>query len=286
MLKLLKEFYVWLKKGKVGMQKANDYSRDGIRQELDKLGLRDVELSFFEEIGSTNTEMKNRLFDTGIPEKPWLFIAKRQSAGKGRLGRSFESPDAGVYMSILFPSDFSGARLTAYVAVMVLEAIEELSGINADIKWVNDIYFGGKKLSGILCEGIINAEEARLEASVIGIGINVLQTEFSKDVSEIATSLEEASGKKISRAELVARIAEKILKNLPGASEKELMEKYRSKSNLLGKLLKVTRGDESFFARAVDINEKAELIVVKETGEKIALNSGEVSAKIKQDNLT
>ncbi len=284
MLKSSKEFYVPLKKGNVVMQKASDHSRDSIRRELDKLGLSDVELSFFEEIPSTNTEMKNRCFVNGVPGNPWLFVAKRQSAGRGRLGRSFVSPEAGIYMSILFPGDFSGARLTAYVAVMVAEAIEELSGISVDIKWVNDIYYGGKKLAGILCEGIINADTSCLAASVIGIGINVLKTDFPKEISDIAVSLEEASGEKISRSRLVAAITEKILKRLPTLSEKELIEKYKSKSNLLGKTLEVLRQDGSFFAKAVDINEKAELIVVKASGERIALNSGEVSAKIKTDN--
>lgn len=266
------------------MQKASDYSQSSIRLELDKLGLQDVKLYFFEEIASTNTALKKLCLDEGLPEKPCLFVARRQSAGRGRLGRRFESPDAGVYMSILYPKDFGGARLTAYVAVMLAEAIEELSGISVDIKWVNDIYYGSRKLSGILCEGIINADEARLEASVIGIGINVLKTQFSEGISGIATSLEAASGKKISRAELAARIVEKILKKLPDIPESELIEKYKAKSNLLGRELRVTRGDEVFFAKAVDINEKAELIVIDERGEKIALNSGEVSAKIKKDN--
>ena len=265
------------------MSKDIDYSRDSIRQELDKLGLKDVKLSFFEEIGSTNTEMKACCHSFGVPGGPSLFVARRQSAGRGRLGRRFESPDAGIYMSLLFPYDFGGAQLTAYVAVMLAEAIEELSGLSPDIKWVNDLYAGEKKLAGILCEGIINPETLKLSASVIGIGVNVLKTEFSKEVSEIATSVEEASGRVISRPELVALITEKILKRLPTLSESELMEKYKSKSNLLGEMLKITRGDESFFARAIDINEKAELIVVKETGERLVLNSGEVSAKIKRE---
>lgn len=284
MLKSIKEFYVWLKKGNVVMQKASEHSEDSIRFELDKLGLFDVELSFFEEISSTNTEMKNRCREESFLKKMQLFVARRQSAGKGRLGRSFESPDAGVYMSLLFPGNFGGARLTAYVAVTVADAIEELSGASLDIKWVNDIYCKDKKLAGILCEGIISPEDGKLAASVVGIGINVLKTDFSAEVAKIATSVEDVSGKRISRAELIAKITEKILKKLPATPEWELMREYKSKSNLLGKELKITRGTESFFARAVDINDMAELIVVKESGEKIALNSGEVSAKIKSDN--
>ncbi len=266
------------------MPKDSIYSRDSIRLELDKLGLSCVELYFFEEISSTNTEIKRQYIASQIPKKPCIFVARRQNAGRGRLGRSFESPDAGIYMSILLPGERDGAVLTAYVAVLAAEAIEEITGVSIDIKWVNDLYLSGRKLSGILCEGIINAESGRLEASVIGIGINVLKANFPKEISDIAVSLEDVAGKAFSRSEITARVAEKIIKALPSRSPDELIGKYKSKSNLLGKTVKVTRGDDSFFARAVDINEKAELIVAKETGEKIALNSGEVSAKIKFDN--
>ena len=268
----------------VGESKDIDYSRDNIRQELDKLGLSHVELSFFDEIDSTNTEIRKQYAASKIQGSPCIFVARRQSAGRGRLGRQFESPDAGIYMSVLLPEAKDGAVLTAYVAVMAAEAIEEISGAVPDIKWVNDLYLSGRKLSGILCEGIINAESGKLEASVVGIGINVLKADFPKEISDIAISLEEATGKAYSRAEIAARVAEKIIKELPHRSPSQLIEKYKSKSNVLGKTVKVTRGDESFFARAVDINEKAELVVVKETGEVLALNSGEVSAKIKFDN--
>ena len=284
MLKSNKEFYVLPKKGEIVVQKAKDHSRDSIRRELNKLGLSDVELSFFEEIPSTNTEMKSRCIELGTPSKPWLFVARRQSAGRGRLGKSFESPDAGVYMSVLLPGERDGATLTACVAVMAAEAIEELSGVSLDIKWVNDLYLGKRKLSGILCEGIVGRESLRLEASVIGIGVNVLKAKMSDELSDIAVSLEEATGKKYSRSLLVARITEKIVKQMPKRSLSEIIAKYKSKSNLLGKELTVTRGNERFFARAVDINEKAELIVVKDTGETLALNSGEVSTGIKNDN--
>ena len=187
-------------------------------------------------------------------------------------------------MSILLPGEIDGAVLTAYVAVMAAEAIEELSGASLEIKWVNDLYLSGRKLAGILSEGIINAENGKIEASVIGIGINVLKTDFPKEIADIAISLEDAIGKVFSRAEIVANVAKKIIKELPMRSGEELIRTYKLKSNLLGKTVKVIRGNESFFARAIDINEKAELIVESETGERIALNSGEISAKIKEDN--
>ncbi|MBQ7332742.1 MAG: biotin--[Clostridia bacterium] len=262
------------------MQKAGDYSRDSIRRELDRLGLSCVELSFFEEITSTNTEMKKNYLAGDLSENPSIFVARRQSAGRGRLGKSFCSPDAGIYMSLLLPGDFGGAKLTAYVAVMTSEAIEEISGIRTNIKWVNDVYASGRKLAGILCEGLVNPDSLRIEASVVGIGINVLKTDFPKEISDIAISLEEASGEKYSRAALIAHIAEKILGKMRELSEKELIEKYKSKSNVIGKTVKVTSGYESFFAEAVDINEKAELVVKKHTGETVVLNSGEISIKL------
>ena len=266
------------------MPKDKVYSSDSIRLELNTLGLSYAELYFFEEIGSTNTEIKRQYMGSFIPKKPCIFVARRQSGGRGRLGRSFASPDAGIYMSILLPEGKDGAILTAYVAVMASEAIEEITGTSLDIKWVNDLYLSDRKLAGILCEGIISAESGKIEASVIGIGINVLKAELPKEISDIAVSLEDATGKVFSRAEIVARIAKKIIEDLPLRTHAELIEKYKSKSNLLGKTVKVTRGNESFFARAIDINDKAELIVKTDTGGIVALNSGEVSAKIKLDN--
>ena len=260
-----------------------DYSLEGVRGELDKRGLFDVRLSFFDEVASTNLELK-RLCTAADYEKPILYVAKSQTAGKGRMGRSFLSPDAGVYMSLLLPTDSSGAILTAHAAVMVAEAVEELSGAVTEIKWVNDIYISGRKLAGILCEGLIDIKTGALGAAVVGIGINVLKTGFPKEISDIAVSLEEATGKRFSRAELVARVTEKLIKELPQRTSRELIEKYKYKSNVLGKRVLVTRGDESFFAKAVDINEKAELVVLSDTGESVRLNSGEVSVRTRFDN--
>ena len=262
------------------MQNVSEYSHDSISRELDNLGLFDVKLSFFEEIASTNVEMKEYCISSGIPEKPLIFVAKQQSAGKGRLGKSFVSLDAGVYDSFLFPCEEYGADLTARVAVMVSEAIEELSGIETDIKWVNDVYFSGRKLAGILCEGIVNPESLRLEAVIIGIGINVLKTDFPKEISDIAVSLADASGKSVSRSELVALLAEKIFRQMPTVHKDELIKKYKSKSTVIGKMLTVLRAGESFSAKAIDINEKAELVVLNEDGQIIALNTGEVSIKL------
>ena len=111
-------------------------------------------------------------------------------------------------------------------------------------------------------------------------GINVFKTEFPREISDIAVSLEELCGKKVSRTKLVGAIAEKIFKKLSNSSEADLIKKYKSKSNVLGKMLKVICAEESFFARAVDINENAELTVLKDTGELVTLNSGEVSIKL------
>jgi len=260
-----------------------DYSLESVRVALDKCGLFDVRLSFFDEIDSTNLELKRR-FGAADSQKPILCVAKSQTAGKGRMGRSFLSPDAGVYMSLLLPTESSGAILTAYAAVMVAEAVEELSGAVTEIKWVNDIYLSGRKLSGILCEGLIDIKTGALRAAVVGIGINVLKTEFPKEISDVAVSLEEVTGKRFSRAKLVARVTEKLIKELPQLTSRALIEKYKSKSNVLGKRVFVTRGDESFFAKAVDINEKAELVVLNDAGQSVCLNSGEVSVRTKFDN--
>ena len=130
---------------------------------------------YFEELDSTNSYLKE-MAAKGAQEGT-IIIANRQSAGRGRLGRSFFSPEEkGIYMSILLRPDISLERavlITSMAAVAVAEAIEQVSGIQTKIKWVNDIFLNKKKVCGILTEAGIDAETGTLEYAVLGIGVNV-----------------------------------------------------------------------------------------------------------------
>ena len=212
-----------------------------------------------------------------------VVITEKQNGGKGRLGRPFYSPEGnGLYMSVLCRPEINvdcAPLITSFTAVAVAKAIEKLSGQDVNIKWVNDVYMNGKKICGILTEAGFDFEGGTEDYAVIGIGINVLGTDFPEELINIATSIEKETGLKISRNDLAAE----VLNNLENMSceikNKKYLDTYRKKSNVIGKRIKVTYGSQVFYAEALDINENAALIVKTEDGIK-TLNSGEVSIKL------
>jgi len=157
--------------------------------------------------------------------------------------------------------------------------LNALYGIDAKIKWVNDIYSNGKKLCGILCEGVFN-NEGCYEKSIIGIGINVLKSLFPADISDIAISLEDVvPDAKIDRNLIITSIVNRFYQ-LINYNEKKLVEKYKALSLMLDKTITVISVDGNYVAKVIDIDSTAQLIIQKPNGEIIALNSGEISIKI------
>lgn len=207
---------------------------------------------------------------------PAVFIARGQTLGRGRRGRSFNSEEgAGLYISFLFKEDVradEAVKITARAAVAACRAIEKTTGHSAGIKWVNDIYSGGKKLGGILTEGEIDAETGRLSYAVSGIGINIKKRTFPEELSDIATTLEDECGIAPSPEVLAEALTEEFF------SARDYMAEYRERLLVLGKEITVRRlTGEVFDARAIDITENAALIVEKENGEREELLSAEVS---------
>jgi BirA family biotin operon repressor/biotin-[acetyl-CoA-carboxylase] ligase len=120
-------------------------------------------------------------------QRPAVVVATYQSGGRGRLGRTFFSPKGGLYLSVLLPMGFtleSAQLITSAASVAALEAIEHVSGKQCLIKWVNDLYWEGKKVCGILTEGVLGVESGSLSAVVVGIGINfcIPQAAFPEDL--------------------------------------------------------------------------------------------------------
>lgn len=233
------------------------------------------------ETDSTNNYAKE-LAITGKRNKT-VVITEKQNGGKGRLGRPFYSPEGnGLYMSVLFRPEInvdSAPLITSFTAVAVAEAVEKLSGQDVNIKWVNDVYMNGKKICGILTEAGFDFEGGTVDYAVIGIGINVLGTDFPDELINIATSIEKETGLKISRNDLAAEVLNNLENMSNGIKDKKYLDIYRKKSNVIGKRIKVTYGSQVFYAEALDINENAALIVKTDNGIKI-LNSGEVSIKL------
>ena len=251
-------------------------SIEKIQEYLVNKGLQNLPIYYYEETDSTNERAKEFAKNGGTRA---VFIAERQTAGRGRMGRRFESDGGvGIYVSfLLFPTikPSEAARLTVTAAVSLSRAIAECTGTVAKIKWVNDLELSGRKVAGILTEGSAR-NESTLEYAIVGIGVNVYKRKFSNEISDIATTIEDATGKIISREELIGRL---ILEMLSERDFSETIAYYKENSSIIGKDVTVFRGDEVFAARAVDVTDGGELTVVLPDGRIENLYCGEVSVR-------
>ena len=251
-------------------------SKEKIIDELNKLGVPPIEIHFYECADSTNTRAKEWA-KYSAEKRPAVFIANEQSAGRGRRGRSFVSEGgAGIYISILTYPEESGAdatATTARAAVTLAKATESLSECDIKIKWVNDLYLGGKKLAGILTEGEMD-KDGKVAYQVVGMGINVYKNAISDEISDIATSIEGETGIGIDRSKLAAAIIKYHL-NYNG----DFYTEYKSRSFIIGKKVTVIKLSESYEAKVVDIDSDFSLIIERD-GKQERLFTGEISIKI------
>ncbi len=228
---------------------------------------------------STNRVAKS-LGDAGAADGTAV-IADTQSAGRGRLGRAFDSPaGAGLYLSLLtyptLPAE-SLPLLTVAAAVAARRAIAGLVGQAPDIKWVNDLYFGEKKVAGILCESAFDGTGRPLY-SVVGIGINTRRRRFPDELRDIAASIEEAIGVPCDRAALAARLLDSLYEVLPAAQSPAVLAEYRAASSLIGKRVRIVGEGEALY-RVTDIDERCALVLMDECGTRRTLATGEVSVR-------
>lgn len=240
------------------------------------------DVKIFSELDSTNRYLKE-LAREGAKEGI-VIIANQQSAGRGRLGRSFFSPaGSGIYMSILLRPEVDlqkSVRITSMAAVAVARAIEKVSGIEAKIKWVNDIFLNGKKVCGILTESGINTVTGTLDYAVLGIGINVGKIEFPEELKNIATSVCNECKYTVTRNELIVEILKELEYWYPSLQDGSFLKESRERSLLLGKeILVVGTGESGYQAKALDLDDMGHLWIEK-AGKKELLHSGEVSIKI------
>jgi BirA family biotin operon repressor/biotin-[acetyl-CoA-carboxylase] ligase len=220
---------------------------------------------------------RNMLKDRNI-----AVITGKQLSGRGRRGRPFSSPKGGLYMSIAFHPVISLESLqliTAYTAVIVGNAIETVTGLKTQIKWVNDLYLDNKKLCGILTESVISVENKDLNTLVIGIGINInkLPEDFPfKDTSVALCDFVED----VDRNLLAAEILNNFEKGFNTIEDKSFIKAYRERSCVIGKTVTVLRPDREFTAKAIDIDDNAALIIEHKGGKRELLNSGEISLRL------
>lgn len=218
-------------------------------------------------------------------------VANEQSAGRGRLGRSFHSPkDAGIYFSVLLRPTCEPAeivQITAWTGVAIARAVERTTGTRPDIKWVNDLMMGGRKICGILTEMSVESETGTIQYVVVGIGVNVNQeiSDFPEELREIAGSIAMAVGHPVRRARLTACMIEEMDKMRMAwpSGREDYLKAYREMCISTGREVLVTdaRHTGEFpkpgFCEAV--NDDFSLRIRYEDGSYENVSSGEVSVK-------
>lgn len=226
------------------------------------------------EVSSTNTLIKE-LAAQGAAEGA-VIIAERQTAGRGRRGRSFFSPEgSGLYLSLLLRPSFSTEHITTAAAAAAALAIEEVSGRAADIKWVNDIWLDGHKVCGILCE-------AGSGFVVVGVGVNVTAPPqgFPEELKDIAGAVfTDGNAPDNARLRIGAAFLNHFTRFYTNMDAREHYPEYRQRCFLLGQEINVLRGGEAIPATAIDINEHCHLLVRYADGSEEYLSSGEVSIR-------
>ena len=240
-------------------------------------------LYFHEIVDSTNLEAKS-LGDAGALDGT-VVIADCQKQGRGRLGRVWTSPaGCGLWMSaVLRPSfpPFQASMVTLVAAMAVMEAIEEVTGVQAQIKWPNDLVVQGKKICGILTE--MSMEGSKIRYIVPGIGINVNNLDFPEELCGKATSLALVTGKITNRAQLAGAVCRSFEKyyadflvhgNLAG-----MKDSYNARLVNRNRQVVISDGAGSFTCISEGIDETGALLVQKEDGTREAICSGEVSVR-------
>lgn len=260
----------------------------------DRLGQREIaayltaprdNIYVYESIDSTNTQCK-RLAMNGAVDGT-VVMAEEQTAGRGRKGRSFQSPQGlGLYLSILWLPQCEPSRLlplTSLAAVAVSRAMERVTGERADIKWPNDLLLRDKKIAGILTEMALEGESGQIDYVVLGIGINVHHkaADFTEEVAAMASSLDAELGVTVSRPRLAAALMEEldILRREVMWQPELYLDEYRQRCVTIGRTVQVVRGEERKAANAIDVDEQFGLAVRYEDGTEETVRSGEVSVR-------
>ena len=243
-------------------------------------------LYIYDTLDSTNNRAKQLALENA--SHGTTVIAMQQTAGKGRLGRSFFSPREGIYLSIIIKPTFDLSKsvlVTAAASVAVAQAIESVCGRQAQIKWVNDVYLDGKKICGILTEGITDFETGHIESLVIGIGVNTSVKDFPDELRDTVGAVDG----EYSRAALAAEIISRTLKFAENIESREFIREYRDRSMVIGKNVTVYKGIYSISpekelegrsAKVLGIDDDGGLEVIYADEKRELLPSGEISVRI------
>lgn len=240
-------------------------------------------LHYLDIVDSTNIYAKE-LAERGAGHGT-VVIGDQQTAGKGRLGRTWNSPrGCAIYITYLLRPDIlpiHASRLTIVAALATTRAIEEVTNLTCGIKWPNDIVVDGRKVCGILTE--MSADMDQIHHVVIGIGVNVNMTEFDKEICTTATSLRLQTGEVVSRASVILSMLKYFEQYYDSFMQTEdlsgLLEEYNSHLVNRNKEVRIIERQKEWTAIARNMNVQGELVVETEDGVLHNIMSGEVSVR-------
>lgn len=256
----------------LGLPKPQGLSARAIRSFLEEGGLR-LDVRVYDQVGSTNSLAK----EAAGEGQSVLIAARSQTEGRGRRGRSFFSPpDAGLYFSLSLDwgREEPPVLVTTMAAVAVARVLEERTRIRAGIKWVNDLYWEGRKICGILTEGVSQAGKNGFQSLVVGIGLNLTrpQEDYPQEIRDKAGAIGDRAGA-LDRNQFIALIVRELLQMVQRLPDRSYLEDYRARCFILGRPVRLETGE---MIVPYGISDDGALLYL-EGGEIRALHSGQVS---------
>lgn len=249
---------------------------------VSEIGGRTVRIEVYAELGSTNTRLRE-LASEGALENT-VVVARSQTAGRGRLGRSWNSPPgAGLYASVLVRPGIEAHRahvLTLAAAVAVAEALSGLGVAGVEIKWPNDVLAGGRKICGILTESSL--VDGRIDTAIVGIGVNVKKAAIPEDLTDRATSLE-TEGVDVNPSQVLTRVLERLTVWRPraeSAGDEAIISRWLDLAPMaMGATVMVSDGSEQYEAVTEGITDDGRLLVKRQDGRSETLTAADVTLR-------
>lgn len=243
----------------------------------------DLRVVAVDEIDSTNSEAERRLANG--EETPFLVLARRQTRGRGRLGRIWHSEENGnLYSTFAFRPQVSPSLMslfTLWIGVNLCECINSFCGVDCVLKWPNDLHISGKKVAGILTEARMEADVVRDVILGVGLNVNSAQADWPEPLRPIATSLRQAAGKPFELNRLAAALAGRIMlayqQFCDGQHRAALKEKWPAFDSLRGKTVSLAQGDVRISGIACGVDTSGALIIERPDGTRFHARAGEVT---------
>ena len=247
--------------------------------------VRDFSLVFLDEIDSTNSEAERQLA-AGRPA-PFAVLARRQTHGRGRFGRSWHSEANGnLYASFAFRPRLEPARMqtfTLWMGVNVCELVANFSSLSPALKWPNDLVFSGRKAGGMLTEARVDADQIRDLVFGLGLNVNCPRESWPRGLAGSATSLADEAGTALDlnrfAAALIGRVLLAYTDFVDGDYRKDFADRWNRFDSLRGRPVSLLQGEKKFSGTAAGIDDEGSLLLRTEAGKTLRFRAGEVTVE-------